>query len=79
MEKGRLGLPVDTTNDAGKTLLWQALHGRFPSYLIEAVRSVSDARGKQEIADAVERAVTQGATSGTDALTGFLFSVEGFE
>jgi hypothetical protein len=77
MEKQDLLDAMSRTNDAGKTLLWQALQGHFPEYLIEAARSVSDARGTQEIADAVEKAVSRGATSGTDALTGFLFSVEG--
>jgi hypothetical protein len=76
-EKEDLWVVMDRTNDAGKTLLWQALRGRFPQYLIEMVRSVSDARGTQEIVNAVEKAVSRGATSGTDALTGFLFSVEG--
>jgi hypothetical protein len=76
MEKEGLWVAIDRTSDAGKTLLWQALQGRFPNYLIETVRSVSDARGAQEIEDAVERAVGRGATSGTDALTGFLFSME---
>jgi hypothetical protein len=77
MEKEDLGAAMNRTNDAGKTLLWQALQGHFPEYLIETLRSVSDAKGKQEIVDAVERAVGGGATSGTDALTGFLFSMEG--
>jgi hypothetical protein len=72
-----LWIALDRTNDAGKTLLWQALQGRFPKYLIEALQAVSHAKGKQEIADAVEKAVGRGATSGTDALTGFLFSMEG--
>lgn len=76
MLKEGIRVAMDRTNDAGKTLLWQALQGRFPNYLIETVRSVSDARGSQDIADAVERAVGRGATSGTDALTGFLFSLE---
>ncbi len=76
-EKEGLRAAMDRTNDAGKTLLWQALHGRFPSYLIEAVRSVSEAKGRQEIDEAVERAVSHGATSGTDALVGFVFSREG--
>jgi len=78
-EKEGLWVAMDRTNDAGKTLLWQALQGRFPNYLIETLRSVADARGTQEVGDAVERAVSCGATSGTDALTGFLFSVEGIE
>jgi hypothetical protein len=77
MEKEGLRVATDRTNDSGKTLLWQALQGHFPQYLIETVRSISDAEGKQEIAEAVERAVSRGATSGTDALTGFLFSMEG--
>jgi len=76
-EKEDLWLAIERTNDAGKTLLWQALQGHFPQYLIETVRSVSDARGTQEIVDAVEKAVSRGATSGTDALTGFLFFIEG--
>jgi hypothetical protein len=76
-DKEDLWLAINRTSDAGKTLLWQALQGRFPNYLIETVRSISDAEGKQEIVDAVEKAVGRGATSGTDALTGFLFSMEG--
>ena len=58
-------------------MLWQALQGRFPNYLIETLRSVSDAGGKQDIVNAVEKAVGRGATSGTDALAGFLYSMEG--
>jgi hypothetical protein len=68
---------MDRTNDAGKTLLWQALQGHFPEYLIETVRSVSNAQSKQEIVEAVERAVSHGATSGTDALVGLVFGFEG--
>ncbi|MGE5841763.1 MAG: DUF2877 domain-containing protein [Deltaproteobacteria bacterium] len=76
-ENEGLWVAVNKTNDAGRTLLWQALQGRFPNYLIQALRSVSESKSKQEIAEAVERAANRGATSGTDALTGFLFSVEG--
>jgi len=76
-DKEDLWLAINRTSDAGKTLLWQALQGHFPQYLIETVRAVSEAKEKKEIADVVERAVSRGATSGTDALTGFLFSTEG--
>jgi hypothetical protein len=75
--KEGLRVAISRTNDGGRTLLWQVLQGHFPAYLIETVRSVSDAKGELEISDAVERAVGHGATSGTDALTGFLFSMEG--
>ena len=74
--KEDLWIAMNRTTDAGKTLLWQALQGHFPNYLIETVRCVSAAKGKQEIADAVESAVACGATSGTDALTGFVLCVE---
>lgn len=77
LEKEELWVAMGKTSDAGKTLLWQALQGSFPEYLIQTVRSVSDAQGKQEIVDAVERAVGRGATSGTDALVGFVFCFEG--
>jgi hypothetical protein len=77
IDKENLRVVMNRTNDAGKTLLWQALQGHFPEYLIETVRSVSHAKGKQEIVDAVQRAVGRGATSGTDALTGFVFCFEG--
>lgn len=72
-----LRVAMDSTNAAGKTLLWQALQGHFPNYLIETVRSISDAEGEQDIQDAVECAVGCGATSGTDALVGFVFRFEG--
>jgi len=79
-EKEDLWVAMGKTSDAGKTLLWQALQGAFPEYLIEMVRSVSDAQSKQEIVDAVERAVGRGATSGTDALVGFVFCLNvGFD
>jgi hypothetical protein len=76
-EREGLWAAMSRTNDAGKTLLWQALQGHFPGYLIETLRSVSDAEGKQGIVAAVDKAVGRGATSGTDALTGFLFFVQG--
>jgi len=76
-EKETLRVAMERTNDAGKTLLWQAIQGRFPNYLIETVRSLSEAKGKEGIEDAVERAVSRGATSGTDALVGLVFSLQG--
>lgn len=76
-EKQELRAAVNRTNDAGKTLLWQALQAQFPAYLIEMLRSVSDAERPEEVAMAVESSVRCGETSGTDALTGFLLFMEG--
>lgn len=77
LEKQSLWAALNRTNHAGRTLLWQALQGHFPGYLIEMVRSLSDAKGREEVAGVVERSVRCGETSGTDALTGFLLFMEG--
>jgi len=77
LEKKTLWAALSRTNDAGKTLLWQALQAHFPAYLIEMLQSVSDAERPEEVAMAVESSVRCGETSGTDALTGFLLFMEG--
>ena len=77
LKKQDLWAALNRTNDAGKTLLWLALQGHFPGYLIDMLRSVSDAEGQEQVAMAVERSLRCGETSGTDALTGFLLFVEG--
>jgi len=76
-EKQDLWAALSRTNHAGKTLLWLALQRHFPGYLIDMLRSVSEAEDREAIARAVERTVRCGETSGTDALTGFLLFVEG--
>jgi hypothetical protein len=58
------------TSFVGKTLLWQALQGHFPSYLIEAVRGLAAAGGLENMKKTVARAASHGETSGTDALVG---------
>ena len=77
LEKEALGAALNRTNDAGKTLLWQALQGNFPGYLIEMLRSLSAAEGPEDVARVVERSVSCGETSGADALTGFLLFLQG--
>jgi hypothetical protein len=61
---------LDSTNSGGKTLLWQALKGHFPYYLLEAARGISTSNNSDEMGNTVERAVAHGETSGTDALVG---------
>jgi hypothetical protein len=61
---------LDKTSFAGKTLLWQALQGHFPFYLIEAVRGLAAAGGLEDMKQTVARAASHGETSGTDALVG---------
>jgi len=65
---------LDKTTYGGRTLLWQALLGHFPYYLIEAARGLAGAHSVEEMMKVVSRAVSHGETSGTDALVGlFLY------
>ncbi len=60
------------TNDAGRTLIWMALHGRFPAFLLDAVNGLSKAENKAEMFKVISIAVGHGHSSGTDALVGLL-------
>jgi len=61
----------EQTTDAGKTCV-ASPPGALPQLPDRDGAVCLCGKGKQEIADAVESAVACGATSGTDALTGFL-------
>jgi hypothetical protein len=63
----------DGTNDGGWTLLYQALQGHFPHYLVEAVKGLAGARHFEEMTGVVGGAASHGETSGTDALVGLWF------
>lgn len=76
IDKEELRESLPKTNDAGRTLLWQALKGRFPAYMTEAVKGFAGARGPNETREAVSSAVDHGETSGTDALAGLVWYLE---
>ena len=61
------------TTPGGRTLLWQALQGHFPYYLIQAARAMSAATTFNGMCNVVARAAAHGETSGTDALVGLLW------
>jgi hypothetical protein len=78
------------TTPGGCTLLWLALHGRFPSYLLELARAIAAvvSRGPQPpeqtrratpelqaLREAALRAFGHGETSGQDAVTGLVASL----
>jgi hypothetical protein len=73
IDKEEMRGALSKTNDAGRTLLYLALRGHFPCYLIEAVKGASRAQSFEQIRKAVSAAVTQGETSGTDALAGLVW------
>lgn len=63
---------AEGTNDAGRTLIWMALMGRFPKFLCRAAVSLHRAETAKDMLAMVTRATRYGHTSGTDALTGLL-------
>jgi hypothetical protein len=76
---------LERTNSAGRTLLWQALQGAFPAYLLAFARWFSGepaasvaARGSDDahVEQCLVRVLAHGHTSGTDAVVGFLWYVE---
>jgi hypothetical protein len=62
------------TASAGRTLLWLALRGSFPSYLCSFMKGLMGAGTKKEIENTVRAACSHGETSGTDALAGFFLA-----
>jgi hypothetical protein len=78
------------TTPGGCTLLWLALHGRFPSYLLELARTVAAAASRRPhppeqprpaspelraLREAALRAFGHGETSGQDAVTGLIWAL----
>ncbi len=73
VKKREIEAQLDGTTPGGRTLLWQALQGHFPYYLIQAVRAMSAATTFSGMYNVVARAAAHGETSGTDTLAGLLW------
>lgn len=69
---------ADRTSDGGRTLIWMALHDRFPRFLLDAAAGLARAKGTAAMARVVGAAVSRGHTSGTDALVGLLLYLQMF-
>jgi hypothetical protein len=61
------------TNSAGRTLLWLALRGHFPAFMLRAARELLAAGSPEQMRPAVLRAAAHGESSGSDALAGLLW------
>lgn len=70
IEKEEIINNLEKTGYGGRTLLWPALQGHFPFYLLELVRGVAEASNLGKMREVVRRAVSHGETSGTDAAVG---------
>ncbi len=60
------------TNDGGRTLIWMALQGRFPRFLLETAGQLACAESAKDILAIVAAASKHGHTSGTDTMVGLL-------
>ncbi len=76
IDSERIRSTLDRSSPGGRTLLWLALRGSFPAYLLSAVRGLTRAAPLQAVFKVVEKAVAHGKTSGTDALVGLLWYLE---
>jgi hypothetical protein len=73
VKKHEIEARLNGTTSGGRTLLWQALQGHFPYYLIQATRAMSAATTISGMCNVVARAAAHGETSGTDTLVGLLW------
>ncbi len=73
-EEEKIGIweAAANTNEGGRTLIWMALKGGFPAFLLDTVKGVAKAKGPADMFRVVNAAVNHGHTSGTDALVGLL-------
>ena len=72
LEVGPILDRLSTTTLAGATLLSLAGAKSFPAYLVQFVSQLIESK-MSGVEDAVHMAIGHGATSGTDALVGFLW------
>lgn len=73
IDKAEINGVLSKTSYSGRTLLWLALQGSFPHYLIKAARGLAGAAGLDDMELVVRTAMLQGETSGSDALSGLLW------
>lgn len=73
INKAEINGVLSKTSYSGRTLLWLALQGSFPHYLIKAARGLAGAAGLDDMELVVRTAMLHGETSGSDALSGLLW------
>jgi Protein of unknown function (DUF2877) len=85
IDRQQIASALERTNTAGRTLLWQALQGAFPAYLLalagwfsgaQAVSVASLESAEADFEPCLVRMLAHGHTSGTDAVVGFLWYLE---
>jgi hypothetical protein len=73
----RIECLLSRTTYTGRTLLWTALRGRFPAYMVDFIETVlCHPASEIAVVHAVRAACAHGETSGTDALAGFCWQIQ---
>lgn len=62
---------LEKTTAPGRTLLFAALRGSFPAFILSYLEQIDKARSDGEIVTAARAAAKHGSTSGRDCLAGF--------
>jgi hypothetical protein len=85
IDRQEIAEALERTTSAGRTLLWQALQGAFPAYLLALARCFGGEQGASmaspgsdnaDFEPCLVRILAHGHTSGTDAAVGFLWYLE---
>jgi hypothetical protein len=85
IDRQGIAAALERTTLAGRTLLWQALQGAFPAYLLALARCFGGAQAtsmaspgsdEADFEPCLVRILAHGHTSGTDAVVGFLWYLE---
>jgi len=73
IDRAEINGVLSKTSYSGRSLLWLALQGSFPHYLIKAARGLAGAACLDDMELVVRSAVLHGETSGSDAISGLLW------
>ncbi len=73
IDRAEINGVLSKTSYGGRALLWLALQGSFPNYLIHTARGLAGAVCLDDMELVVKTAMLHGATSGSDALSGLLW------
>lgn len=78
IDRDGLRAALPKTTPPGRNLLWLALEGHFPAYLLDLARAVDEDSPAAPLEAAVPATLGHGETSGTDSSVGLLWLMAGF-
>ncbi|MBN2657588.1 MAG: DUF2877 domain-containing protein [Spirochaetales bacterium] len=73
-DKQEIGERLEKTTAPGRTMLYAALRGSFPAYILKYAETIKTTDSDNKILSAVHAAAGHGSTSGRDCLAGFYWA-----